>query len=306
MSLSVLLVALMLTGVPWSSDIGGYLERSSEAEFAGEHLVLCSTPDGDRSAVFNLAQVDDRVVAWGGGDDGSIVTMAPGQSATMTDGEVEVTVVETTEPEADSDLYEVDDTTPITYLGRPATEVTLLREDALRVALTVDDESGAVLRTSTYDGDGDLYCDRRQLTFETGSFSVPEVEDTVAAEAAQPAEAPAGVSDSIAGFELLDTYAFDEGTMSYFSDGFFSVGVVVTDRPLDLGQSEESSQIVTSTGVYHRTFQAGNVSVGWTSRGMNMAVIGDLPPDLLEDFLSGLPLPTDEGFLGRIWNRLFG
>jgi hypothetical protein len=46
--------------------------------------------------------------------------------------------------------------------------------------------------------------------------------------------------------------------------------------------------------------------VTWVSASGNMAVIGDLPPDLLDALLDELPPPVHEGFLGRIWSRLFG
>jgi hypothetical protein len=37
-----------------------------------------------------------------------------------------------------------------------------------------------------------------------------------------------------------------------------------------------------------------------------MALVGDLPPDMHEDVLAGLPTPTDPGLLQRLWRSLFG
>jgi hypothetical protein len=37
-----------------------------------------------------------------------------------------------------------------------------------------------------------------------------------------------------------------------------------------------------------------------------MALVGDLPPDMHQTVLSGLPAPADPGLFRRLWRNLFG
>lgn len=306
MNLSVLLVAAAMAATPVMADLGGYLERSAEAEFSGEQLVACETPDGARSSVFNLAQVDGTVVAWEAGDEVPIVAVAPGLSVTVTGDEVEASVVEGN-PVAESDLYSVGSAREITYLGRPAEEVPLMREGDERVRLVVDSATDVVVRTYTYDGDGSLYCDRRLLSFQLDVSDVPSVVLSAEVEAATPIDsAPEQLPETIEGFSLVDTYSLDEGTLSYYSDGFFSAGVVLTTRPITFSQNDDVVEIDLDSGEYRRSHQAGVATITWVSGAGNMAVIGDLPPDLLDALVSDLPDPVRENFFDRIWNRLFG
>lgn len=308
MNLAALLMAAALVGSPLTGDVGGYLERSAEAEYSGEQYVSCVTPDGDRTAVFDMAQVDGTVVAWAAADEAAIVTMGPGRSTTISGDEVEAAVVEGSAAVGDDDAYQAGSTTEVSYLGREAMEVPLLRDgDELRVLLTIDSETEAVVRARTYDAEGDLYCDRRMVTFTAGAADVPDVAVDVDVETASPTDdVPALLPAEIGGFRLLDTYPLDDGTLSYYSDGYFSVGVVVTDRPVGFDPEEDVTVVPAAAGEYQRSYLAGSVTVTWETREGNLAVIGDVPPDLVDSILAGLPDPASEGFFDRIWSRLFG
>lgn len=301
-----LIVAGLVVGAPVSADLGGYLERSSEAEFTGEQLVACETPDGRRSSVFNLAQTDGTVVAWEGGEDAPLVGVAPGLSVTVTGEAVESAVVEGSAV-VDSDQYTIEEGGESTFLGRPVSEVSLVRDGTERVRMTVDSDTDAVLRTITYADDGSPYCDRRLLSFEEDLTGVPELAVDAAADPASPIdEHPDDLEQTIEGFELVDTYSLDGGTLSYYSDGFFSAGVAVTRHPIDLSESDDVVEFGAEGGTYQRSYQAGSVTVTWKADAGNMVLIGDLPPDLLESFLDELPPPGQDNFFDRIWSRLFG
>lgn len=306
MNSGVLLLVAAMAGTGLTGDVGGYLERSAEAEFSGEQYVSCATPDGERTAVFDVAQVEGTVVAWAGSDGAPILTMGPGRSATISGDEVEAAVVEGSGVADGSDAFEVGPTSDGTYLGREVVEVSLLRDGEERVLLTVDTETDAVMRARTFDAGGDLYCDRRMLTFTAGTAEMPDV-GNIEVEAESPTDdVPALLPSEIEGFALLDTYTLDDGTLSYYSDGYFSAGVVVTDRPLGFGPEDEITTVSDEAGEYRRSYQAGSVTVTWESDAGNVAVIGDVPPDLLDSILEGLPAPSSEGFFGRMWSRLFG
>lgn len=306
MNLPVVLVAALVGTAPWFADVGDYLERSAEAEFTGEQIVSCDTPDGDRSSIFNLAQTDGTVVAWDRGEESSMVGVAPGRTVTVTGDAVETAVVEGSAL-VEADRYTAEEGPTSTYLGREVTEVSLVRDGTERVRLTIDSESSAVLRTVTFTADGDSYCDRRLLSFEEDLGGVPQLALDAAPEPSTPIdEAPDELAETVDGFVLVDTYELEEGTLSYYSDGFFSAGVALTDRPVSVGEGEEVVEFELENGTYERVYAAGSVTVTWEADPGNVVLMGDLPPDLVDSFLQELPAPRQSGFFDRIWSRLFG
>lgn len=308
MSVAALALAtLLVTPTPLVPDLEGYLEGSAEAEFHGEMLVACETPDGRRDALFQIAQVDGSVVAWSSQSGEPVVAVAPGRSATSTGESVEASVVRAAAPGEEAAAYETRETqTDREYLGRDVSEVTVQRDGVDRLRMVVDDDTDAVLRTTSYTADGEPYCDRRLLSFEQGAGEVPEVE-TGDVEPTEPLDdAPDMLPEEVAGFTLADTYPVEEGTMSYYTDGFFSFGLVVTDRPIGFGDDTEVVDVTIAGGDYQRSYEAGRVTVAWTVGEENMALVGDLPPDLTQTVIDVLPEPTRQGFFGRLWEQLFG
>jgi hypothetical protein len=306
---AILLASLLIVPTSAMADLGGYLERSATAEFSGEQLIACETPDGARDSLFEIAQSDGWVAAWTGADDDRRVTVGSGKMATVTgDHVVASSVVESSDFGSDSASYTVGEEVPTTFLGREAVEVMIERDGVRRIALTVDVETDAVVRTEVLDADGNVYCDRRLVSFTPGvPGAFDDLEESIDAEPALPIDsAPAELPETTHGFHLLDTYQLDEGTLSYYSDGFFSFGTVVTDRPVGFAESDEVVVVDDGAGEYQRVYEAGRVTVAWRSAAGNLALIGDLPPDLVEDVLTDLPRPVGAGFFETIWSRLFG
>jgi hypothetical protein len=105
-------------------------------------------------------------------------------------------------------------------------------------------------------------------------------------------------------FERLDVYQDEEGFIfAYYSDGFFSFAVFQTPAIVAAG----SGSLVTVGGQpYIRSSGAGDVTYAWETSSGGMALVGDLPPDMHEEVLSGLPAPEDPGLFRRLWRNLFG
>ncbi|CAN5841033.1 hypothetical protein BH23ACT5_BH23ACT5_12910 [soil metagenome] len=300
-------VFAVLIAVPGPvADVGGHLERSGEADFSGEQLVTCDTPDGPRDSLFQIAQVDGSVLAWEIGSDEVLVSIGGGLTAMVTGGGSETVVLEGSTAGNAPVSYETHDTSSVSYLGRDSQEVSMHRDGTERVRMVIDTETGVVVRMRTFDADGTIYCDRRLISFSPGNGGVPDFDVDHDGEAVQRLEeAPSMLPEELAGFELVDTYAMEDGTLSYYSDGFFSFGVVVTDRPLGFAAGSQIVTDDTARGEYRRSYEAGRVTVAWTSATGSVAFIGDTPPDLTEEALEGLPDPVNPNLLERIWNRLF-
>lgn len=308
MTLAVILaIASLVVPSTLTGDLGNYMERSANARFSGEQLVTCETPDGPRDSIFEMAQDHGSVVAWSNDPSRPVAAAAPGMTATISGDQVEAAAVEGTTSSDGSPLYDVGDQSELTYLGRPAIQVSVFRQDVERARLTVDSDTRAVVRVTTLSGDGTVYCDRRMVSFQSGASPVPASAPALDLEKTAPLDqAPSELPDAMDGFRLLDTYPLQDGTLSYYSDGFFSLGVAVTDRPVDFTDGAQVADVPADEGQYRRSFDAGQVTVTWETSGSHLTVIGDLPPDLLDSVLEALPRPVRHGFFGRIWNRLFG
>jgi len=301
----VFVVALVL--LPASTAAGAeldeLLDESRDASYRAEQVITCSTPDGVRDAVIELSQSggelhvgapaapDVEVAAGAGGwalvREGSVVSSANVQGA----GDV---------PQP---RYSVDDGVDTDYLGREATRYEMAGDGVVRAELVFDVEIGALLHLVTFNGDGSIYCERRFLTFD------PEAPHASGEDSVTPAQSAEGgvesdLPETLAGFERLDVYEDDEGfVFAYYSDAFFSFAVFQIPSVLTI---ETGSPVTLADRVYTRSFSPGQVTYAWETRTGAMAVVGDLPPDMHEEVLAGLPAPEDPGLLRRLWRSLFG
>jgi hypothetical protein len=300
-------MAVALVTIPASAvlatDLDELLEESKDASYRAEQVITCSTPDGVRNAVVELSQArgelligapvaPDLEVASGFGGwslvrDGDVVS-----SATVDDA------VGTPEP-----LYSVDDGTPTDYLGREATMYQMTADGVVRAELVVDVEAGALMRVVTFNADGSVFCERRFVTFDPDPPAVPDAESATDVE---PSEAgvESDLPESLGGFERLDVYRDEEGILfAYYSDGFFSFAVFQIPTPVTV---DGGSKVTVGNGAYTRSFGPGQVTYAWETRFGAMALVGDLPPDMHDEILEGLPAPQDPGLWRRLWRNLFG
>ena len=302
----VALVAVLVmfpTSVALATDLEQILEESKEASYSAEQVITCSTPDGARNAVIELSQASgelhmgapvapDVEVASGFGGwslvrDGDVVSSANVDDAS-----------DTPEPQ-----YSVDEGTPTAYLGREATMYQMTADGVVRAELVVDAEAGALMRVVTFNADGSVFCERRFVTFDPDPAVTPQAESATDAEASE-AGVDSDLPETLGGFERLDVYRDEEGILfAYYSDGFFSFAVFQTPTPVTV---EAGSKVTVGDGVYTRSFAPGQVTYAWETSVGAMALVGDLPPDMHEEVLQGLPAAQDPGLLRRLWRNLFG
>ncbi len=296
-------LVLLPASAAFAADLDELLDESREAAYTAEQVITCSTPDGARNAVIELSQASGELhigapvapeveVASGLGGwtllrEGAVVSSANVQGA----GE---------EPEP---RYTVDEGTETDYLGRDATLYRMTGDGVVRAELTVDVEAGALLRVVTFNADGSVFCERRFVTFEPG---IPPVTDGETAPSVESAEAgvESNLPETLGNFERLDVYQDEEGfTFAYYSDGFFSFAVFQTPAIVAAGSG---SLVTVGEQPYIRSSGAGDVTYAWETSSGGMALVGDLPPDMHEEVLSGLPAPEDPGLFRRLWRNLFG
>jgi hypothetical protein len=266
-------------------------------------VITCSTPDGARNAVIELSQASgelhigapvapDVEVASGFGGwtlvrEGAVVSSANVQGA----------------GEAPEPRYTVDEGTDTEYLGRDATLYRMTGDGVVRAELVFDVEAGVLLRVVTFNADGSVFCERRFVTFDPGPQPATDAEAAPTVESAEGG-VESTLPETLGNFERLDVYQDEEAFIfAYYSDGFFSFAVFQTPAIVAAGSG---SLVTVGERPYIRTSGAGHVTYAWETSSGGMALIGDLPPDMHEAVLSGLPAPEDPGLFRRLWRNLFG
>ncbi|HLF61115.1 MAG TPA: hypothetical protein VI980_08060 [Acidimicrobiia bacterium] len=293
------LFTLLPVGTAAAADLDELLDRSQEASYSAEQVITCSTPEGVRDAVVSLEQVGGELQVSGEVE----VSSGSGGWALVREG----SVVDSASVEAGSSdtdpAYRVDDGSAHPFLNRKAGLYRLYAGDVLRGELIVDGATGALLSVITYNGDGDVYCERRFIEFDP---TPPEVSPAtvIASETLEPTEDTAALPESLGAFQRLDVYSDDEGlTFAYYSDGFFSFAVFRTPTVVEL---TDPGALTIGQAVYARSFAPGQVTYSWETRHGGMALVGDLPPDMHTAVLERLAKPFAPGILQRVWRNLFG
>ncbi len=308
--IAIAVVAILL-GAPLAAsaeDLEPFVERSAQADFTGQQVVSCDTPDGTRSVVIDLVQADGVTVARNavGGD--TRVRVAGGSFSVVTDDGISGTSASLSQP-APVGSYRVTRVENATMLGRQAQRLIVSDADGLtRATMTFDLETGALLAARIRNADGSVYCAVRMVEFDD---QAPNVADDLPAEAQRRMEtvgAPddARLPEDLAGFSRLETYAWDRGgVLAYYSDGLFSFALLATDRAVVLDDSGARA-VQVDGGEYVRWFGAGQAIYVWETADGGLAMYGDLPLDLQDQVLDALPEPARFGILARWWRNLFG
>jgi len=299
----VVVFTLVPMSAAWATDLDQLLERGQSATYSAEQVISCSTPDGVRDAVVNIDQARGELrVTSSFADDVEVSSGAGAWSLSRHGGLVEEMVIDAGNNNLEL-LYTVEDLGTIEFLGRDAMAFRLLRGDELRAELILDDETGALVMVTTFEADGEVYCERRFISLDTKPPALAEKSSTAQGTSPSPVE-ESGLPLGVAGFERLDLYEDEEGVrFTYYSDGFFSFAVFETPAEVSI---PDPTEVVFNSGSYERSFTAGQVMFVWETREGGMALVGDLPPDLHETVLADMPHPQDPGLFRRFWRALFG
>lgn len=302
LAIPVVLV-LMIPGTALASDIDGLLDRGKAAAYSAEQVITCSTPDGVKDAVVHIAQNGNELRLTSNAADGLEVSVEPGDWTMSREGAVvDSTEVETSDQAADP-KYLLDEGQAAVFLGRKATIYEMSDGDLLRAQLIFDDMTGAMMRAVTYTDEGEVYCERRFISFDP---TPPDLPEDLAGEPdhLDATEVETSLPDDLAGFSLLDLYSDPQGfVFGYYSDGFFSFAVFETPTLVVL---DDSTRMSLDTGSYERAFTPGMVTFAWETSVGAMALIGDPPPDMHEEILGELPPSVQRGWFERLWASLFG
>jgi hypothetical protein len=297
----VTVAVLMMPATAMATDLEELLAQGKEADYSAEQIITCSTPEGVKDSVVRIRQSGgDLHAAASVPSDLEVTSGSGGWTLSQAGSVITSTSLDASGIEAEP-RYELDEGTPAAFLGRRVTLYEMRDGDLLRARLIFDTQLGAVMKAVTYSADGTVYCERRFITFDPTPPVLTFVRhaDDIIDEEPVDSDLP----EEIAGFHRLDEYAEDGLIFAYYSDGFFSFAVFETDVVVELS---DAARIIIDDDEYRRAFDPGQVTFVWETESGGMALIGDLPPDMHQEVLAGLPPPGRASWWGRIWRGLFG
>ncbi len=290
----VILVTLIGTATAAvADDLSEVLSRQGEAVYSGEQTVVCITPDGTVSEVYEVGQSEAVVVTRSGAGVYRSSRVPDAEQWPVLGG------------------YEATTIGADRWLGRTVALVEIRHEDVIRVLLSIDDETGVVLSSDIFNADGTRYCSSRFTRFTPGEPGLADEVDPLSAEMPEQMEPTA---------ELETTFPVEVGQFSrqsitdgagvevisaHYVDGLFSFTLLNSPRPIDIPELREASVVSGEGGEYRRSFDVGSVVYSWESNAGGYVLVGDLPLDLQDSVLADLPSAESAGFFQRLWRGLF-
>jgi len=276
-----------------------YLSEAEAAEYAGRRIVV-TTWDGDAEVgIYDVTHAGDVTVI----GDGQ-TSVSSGKVAAEDRG---VAVLDWSRSGL-ADRYTVVEVGSVERIGRDARAVDVYEGNFLRASITFDVSTGAPLVTQMYDTDGDLFRYSAMLDFDDRPNVVYRDmvstgrEYDVMVPVVDP-ELPAELSE----YRRTDAYrGADDWMHTFYSDGLFSFSVFETKNAVTLSEFANAGTFESGKRTYSLLVQPTEVWVTWRTGTTTMVLVGDLPPDHLEDVLSELPSPDKPGFLKRLWRGIFG
>jgi hypothetical protein len=186
--------------------------------------------------------------------------------------------------------------------------VTVEESDTVRARIWFDDQTGAALGSEVYDGDGELFRLSWLLDFDPNPRKIYTMmrESGVGYDVVVPAEA-GSLADGVAGYVRVDSYAGpDDSLHAFYTDGLFSYSVFVIEGDIAAGPFVGADLMRVDGAEYRWLLTPSDLWVQWSGEGLTYVLVGDLPPDHLEQVLREMPRPSSGNLFARLWRGLFG
>ncbi|MCP3974942.1 MAG: hypothetical protein GY720_10660 [bacterium] len=297
---AVLVVASVAPAL--ADEFGELVESASEADFAGRQIVATFL---DGETAFEIIDVEHAGSMMMTGSQGHESMIGSGKLSGGDGGAIAVSSWNSSQM---SDRYEVGSSSPVKRLDREATAIEIHEDGMVRMRLVFDEVTGAPLVTEVFDGGGNLFRLSSMLEidkipgrlYSARGHYADEFEVLVpTSRHSLPAEA--------AGYNLADAYTGPtDSVQGFYSDGLFSFSLFLVEGSADSQRFSDADTVEVDGLKYRRLVNPGEIWVTWRANGDTYVLVGDLPPDHLEEVLDQLPKPGRRNLLGRLWSGLFG
>ena len=302
--LGSLTAASLLAATPAVADeLGEYLEEAHQATYSGRRLVATTWDGLERMGVVDVEQL------------GGMTMVSSGHSYLMV-GDGKVHAIGSPESALS---YVHDSSTPVnhgyrvamgeiaTHLGRSASVMEITEDGVLRMRMVVDAETSAPLKTEVYDDEGNVFRYSTMMEFSPTAPAMDDYEDAGEYRMMVPL-AEALVPDEAGRYGLIDVYGGPaNGQQAFYSDGLFTFSLFAIEGSTNIEDLASNGSAWSLHGFqYTRVIAPAEVWVLWNAQGSTYALVGDLPPDHLEEVLVDLPRPGQGNWFSRMWAKLFG
>lgn len=287
-----------------ASELEDYLTEAGEASFAGRQATLCNYGDQSEFSVVSVEHAGSLVMI----EDAGSSQMVGGGRYTVIGDAADGIALSGWSQGTTAERYVTASAVPESRLGRDVVVVTVEEDDAVRARIWFDEDTGAALGSEVYDGAGDLYRLSWMLDFDPNPrkiFTMMRDQDStydvvVTADAGD-------LADSVAGYLRVDSYAGpDDSVHAFYTDGLFSFSIFLIEGQFE-AESFAGADVMSVDGSEYRwLLTPSDLWLHWAGDGHTFVLVGDLPPDHLEDVLSELPQPSQGSIFSRIWRGLFG
>jgi len=203
--------------------------------------------------------------------------------------------------------YEVGDVTTVKHMHRSALRVEVMEGDLKRATLIVDERSGAVLLSETFNGQGRVFRTVSLSEFKPyRMYPEPEEMSSVPVQVIMHSNSDL-LPNELAGYQIVDVFPGPGGSeQGFYSDGLFGFSVFAISKRTTIEGFADSMALVTDDGLYEMVPTAQDVRIRWADKDRNYVLVGDIPPDHLEEILTVLPAPGRDSMLKIWWRKLFG
>jgi negative regulator of sigma E activity len=293
---------LLASPIAGADELEDYLSEAAEASYAGQQATWSSFLGKTEFAIVSVEQAGSMTMVETG--DSSQVL---GGGRTIADGSGNGLALSDWSSVAVATRYETVSAEPDERIGREVMVVTVNEDDATRVRIWFDEATGAPLISEVYDGDGELFRFSWMLDFDSNPrriYTAITGDSTYDVVVASDADSLPG---TVSAYQKVDTYAGpDDSVHVFYSDGLFSFSVFVLEGEGATGPFVEADTMKLGSGSYRWILTPSDMWVQWSGGGLTYVLVGDLPPDHLEEVLAELPAPAQGNLLSRIWGGIFG
>jgi len=286
-----------------TDDLSDYLTNAGDAVYSGRR-VTGTVWDGVEAVGMIEIRHHDGMTYVGSGS--HFTAIGAGRLHPGGVGEAAVSFAGESHPDLGA-RYTVEPGEKTVYLGRPARVVDVMEGPLLRMRMVVDDATSAPVATEVYGPDGDVfrYATMVEFSVSAGADAPPVESDDD--EMMVPLTSNNFPSE-ISGYQLIDVYGGPHDThQAFYSDGLFSFSVFAEHGWTDWHAStDDEFPYVVDGASYLRVVGPSSVWVMWNTRDASLALVGDLPPDHIEQVLERFPRPSRRAWYKAFWFRVFG
>ncbi len=295
--------AVATVGPALAEDLSDYLDDAANAIYSGQRLIGTKW-DGIESV--GIVEIQHHGGMTTVGTESGMAMVGDGRMHLGGPDEAAISFVLETRQEFGG-RYSVSHGEATYHLNRPAHILEVVEDGAVRIRMVIDNSTSAPVATKVFDADGELFRYSSMVDFTVAVDPAMAQTDGREYRMMMPL-GEANLPAVVAGYRLTDVYAGPQnGQQAFYTDGLFTFSVFTTRGRANWSAIAEGEYPYTTAGRnYLRVITPTSVWVLWNAPATAVALVGDLPPDHLDEVLAELPFPGTDNWLRRMWRNLFG